>query len=537
MSSKKYLLLLAIVLTGISFRWMLHGVGITLDETVTDYVANSANLSELIERVKLYEFGPPIYFALMHFWVQAFGDQAFTLAIPSMVFGVLLIPAVYLFAYELFKRTDIALCSAFYVSVSPFGSFFSHEARTYSLLALICTVTAFCLIRALRTTKVPQLLALGVSTVLLLYTHYVGLFLIAMMVFTTLAYSRLPGRSENFRLLPLMSTLALSIFLFAFWLPVMSEHQRVGTFWVDREPFLHWPFVFVNNLAATLPLPWIVGLLFLMVALPVSLIVVARKMFLKAKAGELISFVAENKEKFYLVLNLFVPLSIVGYATPFILGYCRYLMPFAVFGWVLWAALTVWFLTWLANKIHAEKWNSATRTTAIVLLAFFLTLINFLEIKKLGDGNRSGLRQFAHDWKDGKYSGCALMVAPDFDSYTLYYYLSREQGSELPEAYYTYPRQKTLTPSQHVGYAESFRKPELMKAALDWSSELGKQGYKCLVVVADRDLLDSQLMPAKTRVKELLAELSRRYQHIGAIENYNSTERSFEVHRFNLSAR
>ena len=105
--------------------------GISLDETVTVYVANSVDLKELLARIVGFEYSPPLYFLLMQYWIRAFGDAPYTVAIPSTIFGVLLIPASFVFGKVMLKDGTRALLVAFFAGVSSLAIFYSHEVRTY----------------------------------------------------------------------------------------------------------------------------------------------------------------------------------------------------------------------------------------------------------------------------------------------------------------------------------------------------------------------------------------------------------------------
>src|SRR5262249_19784893 len=146
-----------------------------LDETVTVYVANANSFSDLIERIALYEYSPPIYFWIMQQWVSIFGDKPVALAIPSMISGTVLIPAVFVFVRELFGKSNVALLAAFFAAVSPLAVFFSHEARLYSVFAVIMTFTFWSFVRCLQKSSLSRLILLWALTTLLLYCHYIAI--------------------------------------------------------------------------------------------------------------------------------------------------------------------------------------------------------------------------------------------------------------------------------------------------------------------------------------------------------------------------
>ncbi len=509
----------------------------------------------------MYEFNPPLYFVLMNLWVHQFGDRPISLAIPSMVLGVLLIPAVYLFARELYRREDIALWAAFFAAVSPLAVLYSHFARSYSLLALLMALAMYAFLRSIRKSSPANLIMLWLSLVLLFYTHYVALYLFGMLLLSALIYSRLPNRSAGFRLVPLTLCLLLAAFGFAFWLPFLMEHRTADLYWVDRQPLANFPFVLINNLAASFPSPWLATAIGLCAALPVVLVLFIRKLIKMrnnartsgSDAGYgaiLLQWTVENKASLFLLANTLLPAATIGYTAPLIIGYSRYMVAFSVFAWTLWAAVLARLIDAAQSRIISrtglsEQQNdeSADAVRArlvrakIVLLALLvlpLILVDYRESQWLADGDRSGLRRFARDWKLGKFNDCALMMVPDYDSYMLIYYLSREQNGELPSLYYTYPRANTLVPGQHQGCAEAFQDEGNRDRALEWVEQLKGRGCTELVVISDKDALDSKLMPARTRAHQLLDELAKRFHRLDPSEDYPSKGNSFEVYRFDL---
>lgn len=528
-------LLVLIIFTGIIFRLSLEcqNIGINLDETVTVYVANADSFSELIERIAAYEYSPPIYFWLMQQWVLMFGDKTNSVSIPSMISGTVLIPAVFIFVKELFQKANVALLAAFFAAVSPLAVFFSHEARLYSLFAVVMTFTLWSFVRCLRQSTRLRLLVLGVFATLLLYCHYIAMFIFGLMILSAILMAVLKksdksesGSNEwNFKLTNVLFTLIIAGVAFLPWLNVFMRHRSVGTFWVDSKLITDWPFVFASNLAATLPLPWIVGFCLVSVIAPIAVIVLLG-VFVKEK-GAVFSHLSPSAFPYLLLaLNLFIPVSILGYVTPFIPGYCRYMVPFAVVSWSLLAAAAIFGAAGLERKFSGRLFKFGG-----VLLLVALAAMDFFEIySQFFGSDRSGLRKVAADVKEGKFSNSAFLVAPDFDSATFIYYLTREQGLEKPVDYYTFPRDGTIGPAAHKGYSDTWLAEDNTAKTMDWIMRLETPN---LTVIRDLNVQDSKLMPAKRRVQELISEIEKLYPQ-PVISLYKGGERSFEVYQFKL---
>ena len=522
----RYILIIPILAFGLALRLILLSSGINLDDTITLYVAKSADLPELFQRTIDFEFGPPLYFIIMHFWINLFGESMTALAAPSTALGVLLIFFTYQLAYDLTKCNKTALFAGYFAAISPLAIFLSHEARTYSLLACLST----CVIWAFYKTQVSYSLkfkiTLLISSTLLFYTHYVGFVFCATMIsffFLFLAINKKTDQYKN--LLFAVGILAISALLFIPGLPILKEHLAHGVYWDDKTDLSRWPEVFASNIAACLPLPWLHGFVLVFAAAPLTLIY-CLYIALKAKGQsfELIkNFTSDNI--FYLSMILLFVVTTFGFLTPFIIGYCRYLIPFAVLAWIVLAA------------VYATLFTSSKKLIRylVVLVMIFLGADATHEIYKLASTDRNGLRQLARDIKQEKYKDCAFLLTPDFDSYTLMYFLKEEQQMDLPEAYFTYPRPNERKPARHEGYPEAWRDKAILDKLLNDIELIDKSKYKFLVVVVDDDIFDSKLMPVETRIEELLQRLSTKYKKVKPIKSYESKGRSFTVHKFILS--
>lgn len=74
----------------------------------------------------------PVYYLLVHIWMDIFGISDFSARSMSVLFSVLIIVLTYLFARRYFSETT-ALIAAAIVAIEPFFIAYSHQARNYSL--------------------------------------------------------------------------------------------------------------------------------------------------------------------------------------------------------------------------------------------------------------------------------------------------------------------------------------------------------------------------------------------------------------------
>lgn len=135
------LAMLAAVIVGFLLRY--YGLGksfLDVDE-VWQYQSSSYNFSQIIPN--LWPDHSPLFFFLSHFLLKLHQTRDETyLRFPAMLFGVLFIPAMYLLAKSLFNRTT-ALVAAVLATFWPVLIQYSQEYRMYTLVALLCTLSAY----------------------------------------------------------------------------------------------------------------------------------------------------------------------------------------------------------------------------------------------------------------------------------------------------------------------------------------------------------------------------------------------------------
>ena len=180
MSMKKTfeIILLSVILLA-AFVIRTHSLGdesLWYDEGLSIQFAH-LNLPQLINELSLKETHPPFYYLLLHYWINLFGDSEFSARLLSAIFGALTVLMVYHVGRLLFdKKTGIL--SAILVSVSGFFVYFSQEVRMYSLLPFLALASMYFFLKLLDKKNIAHAAGYAVFTILLLYTHYTGFFII-----------------------------------------------------------------------------------------------------------------------------------------------------------------------------------------------------------------------------------------------------------------------------------------------------------------------------------------------------------------------
>jgi len=175
MNHRKLLVILALALV---LRLINLNQSLWLDEAVRAIMAKGSFLN--VFRELGGDFHPPFYHLLIWAWVHLFGDREIILRLPSVFFGVATVLGVYLIGKEIFskKNSYLAEITALFMATAPFHLYYSQEARNYALATLLATFSIYFFLRINREVKKTLILSYLVTTTLLLYTNYFGLFIL-----------------------------------------------------------------------------------------------------------------------------------------------------------------------------------------------------------------------------------------------------------------------------------------------------------------------------------------------------------------------
>ncbi len=132
---------------------------------------------ELLRALPDSETAPPLYYVLAWIWARVFGSSDLALRSFSAVIGTLVVPAAFLAARELVsRRTGILV--ALFATVSPLLVWYSQEARAYSLLVLLSTLSLYGFARVWEAPSPRRVLFWAAVSCLAVSTYYFAIFLV-----------------------------------------------------------------------------------------------------------------------------------------------------------------------------------------------------------------------------------------------------------------------------------------------------------------------------------------------------------------------
>jgi|GEM_PF-2000297 len=130
-----------------------------------------------LESLKLWtwETNPPLHMFVLKLWWYIFPTTEFWARVPSWLFGVASVYALYNFAQRIFDK-KIAIIAAAFLALSPYHIFISATARGYSLLILltILAVDYFHRIFIANANSRKNQIIFALTHLLLMLTHLTG---------------------------------------------------------------------------------------------------------------------------------------------------------------------------------------------------------------------------------------------------------------------------------------------------------------------------------------------------------------------------
>lgn len=229
------------IAVGIVLRFITRSE-LWLDEALTVNIS-SLPLGEISDALRR-DGAPPLYYFLLHGWIEIFGTGDTAVRALSGVFSVLTIPAVWFAGKRLAGRSAgertrevVATAAVVLMATSPFAIRYATEARMYSLVMLLVVLGYLALCRALEQPTLPRLSALALITAALAYTQYWSLYLIAVVAVGLVAYAWRSRGHERRAAVGCLIAFAAAGILFLPWLDTfLYQARHTGTPW--GEPVL-----------------------------------------------------------------------------------------------------------------------------------------------------------------------------------------------------------------------------------------------------------------------------------------------------------
>ena len=200
-----------------------------LDEALSVSIARLP-LAQLPAALRL-DGSPPLYYALLHLWMQVFGEGDTAVRLLSAVFSISSLPLIFAVGCRLRNRTT-GWCAVALLASSPFAVHYATETRMYALVCFEVLLLLLVLLRAKERPTALRLLAVPVAAALLLYTHYWSLFLLAALGLVLLAHCLRGQQAPTVRRLTAALTAGGALFL-PWTSTFLDQLRHTGTPWAQ----------------------------------------------------------------------------------------------------------------------------------------------------------------------------------------------------------------------------------------------------------------------------------------------------------------
>jgi uncharacterized membrane protein len=215
----------------------------------------NTELQQTLNALQNHPEHPPLYYLLSRFWQDWLGSSVAVMRSLSVLFSLLVFPALYGFSYSLFQSPTVASIAVLLMSVSPFHLLYAQEARQYSLWTLMTLLSSWSFWQAINHRSRFNWLAYATTTILNFYTSLLSVLVVwTQGIYLFLREKRVYNRTIRYYLLVILgSAIAFSPWI---WIIITNYSQlQAKTAWIESQPAysflfkiwgLHFSSVFVD---------------------------------------------------------------------------------------------------------------------------------------------------------------------------------------------------------------------------------------------------------------------------------------------------
>ena len=205
-----------------------------LDEALSVNIARLP-LSQLHQALR-HDGAPPLYYALLHFWIRAFGIGNLAVRSLSAVLSVATLPAAW-YAGRRLGGKRVAWLTLLVVAASPYAVQYATSARMYALIMLLVFVGYLVTLRALERPTLGRLALVALVTAGLVYSQYWCFYLLAVAGVLLVARAWRAGPGETRRATSrVIGAVVVGGLTFIPWLPTfLYQARHTGTPWGDAR--------------------------------------------------------------------------------------------------------------------------------------------------------------------------------------------------------------------------------------------------------------------------------------------------------------
>lgn len=193
---------------------------------------------------------PPLWEILLHYWMNIFGISTIAMRVLPFIFNILTIIPIYLIGAK--KHWSVGLFAALFFTFGNFALFLSHEIRVYSLIGLLSAWSLYFFVGLLDESKhrIHYIIGLTVVNLLLMYGHYLAIWVVVMQVLSYLLVPRIRNAGGKAYLYHLLILVVLYIPMYSVLWHRFLDSGLHGT-WIPKAESItdlqNLPYGFLNQ--------------------------------------------------------------------------------------------------------------------------------------------------------------------------------------------------------------------------------------------------------------------------------------------------
>ncbi len=356
----------------------------------------------------------PLFFLALRPWLAVAGHSEFALRFPSVLFGALAVPVIYLLLLRLIGR-PAALLAALLTAIAPYGVWYGQEAKMYALLTVLIPASLLAILWLREQRGWLPWVALYLLTSLSAYAHLLAALIVPVQVLWLVLWPWTPRRSRR--------VLAAGAYLVALALPYVPFLRWAPQMWTSNYQTGH-PFVPLGAIFQILAGAFSVGVLGMapILLLPYMLALIAGMALWPTVSAKTGLQLERSRARAALLLALWLLLP------PLAIYLVSLGMPIFTDRYVIWVMPA--FLALLACGIVAlgRWWRPIGVVVATVILALNARSVYLQATEPIKADFRSAAAYVTARFRPGD----AIMYQIPYNRYTFSYYASGRQDPEDP---------------------------------------------------------------------------------------------------------
>lgn len=228
-------IIIILIIAGFLRIYKLDFQSIWLDEILSMNNSNpKLTLKQLYDSVMFWEFIPHLYFYILRLFFEVFGFTTFIARVPSVIFGIAGVYAIYLLGKELINKKTGLIAAAF-ICVNIYHISYSQEARPYAMLFLFSVLAFYRLVILIKKPNYKNAIYYGLFAGLIINSHFFGFITVFSQVLILLFFLIKTKKDER-KTFFIFSILSGIIFLLLVWLTkdALLRVSEITSFWLQK---------------------------------------------------------------------------------------------------------------------------------------------------------------------------------------------------------------------------------------------------------------------------------------------------------------